>query len=57
MVFLIAPILGIIALVCNYTLEFRANIKRIQNGQKPRNYHDLTNHEPPTNVINWPLGW
>ena len=55
MVFLIAPILGIIALVCNYTLEFRANIKRIQNGQKPRNYHDLTNHEPPTNVINWPL--
>lgn len=56
MIIFFVPIIGVIALVCNYALELHANNKRIHNRQKPRNYHDLTNHEAPTNVISWPLG-
>ena len=53
MFLLIAPIIGVIALVCLYVGEYRANNKRIQNGQPPKRYHDLTDHAPPVNVIDW----
>ena len=53
MIFLLAPILGVIALVCLYVGEYRANNKRIRNGQPPKRYHDLTDHVPPVDVIDW----
>ena len=49
----IVPVIGVIALVAFFAAEQHANNKRIQRGETSVKHHDLTDQQPPVNVIDW----
>ncbi len=53
MLIFIVPIIGVIALVCLFAGEQHANNKRIERGEEPKKYGDLTDNPPPVNVIDY----
>ncbi len=50
---ILAAVVGVILLVVKFSCEQQANNERIRRGEEPKKYHDLTDTQPPVNVIDW----
>ncbi len=53
MIIFIIPVITAIALTILYAYEQHANNKRIERGEAPKKYHDLTDLPAPVDVIDW----